>query len=152
MQGSVSSLNTFPVSAPHIESSKANHIEARELRAYGSGGSYRALGTDVQAQAIFAGRRPLEDLEEWGYEEPATVGLAVHRAGVTLIEPGVVATELPDHIIHAETKQGVGQLYSQAEVTAEDGADIIAFTLSRPRRLASTRSSCAPSASSDTHP
>ncbi len=55
---------------------------------------------------------------------------------VTLIEPGVVATELPNHITHAETKQGVGQLYSQAEVTAEDIADIVAFTLSRPRRLA----------------
>ena len=55
---------------------------------------------------------------------------------VTLIEPGVVATELPNHITHADTKQGVDQLYSQAEVTAEDVADIIAFSLSRPRRLA----------------
>ena len=58
-----------------VESSKANHIEARELRAYGSEGSYRALGTDVQAQAIFAGRRPADDPEEWGYEEPARWGL-----------------------------------------------------------------------------
>jgi NADP-dependent 3-hydroxy acid dehydrogenase YdfG len=55
---------------------------------------------------------------------------------VTLIEPGVVATELPNHITHAETKQGVQQLYGQAEVTAADIAEIIAFTLSRPRRLA----------------
>jgi len=55
---------------------------------------------------------------------------------VTLIEPGVVATELPNHITHAETKQGVDRLYSQAEVTAEDVAEIIAFTISRPRRLA----------------
>ncbi len=55
---------------------------------------------------------------------------------VTLVEPGVVATELPDHITHAGTKQGVQQLYGKAEVTAEDVADIIAFILSRPRRLA----------------
>jgi NADP-dependent 3-hydroxy acid dehydrogenase YdfG len=55
---------------------------------------------------------------------------------VTLIEPGVVATELPDHITHPETREGVQQLYGQAEVTAEDIAEIIAFTLSRPRRLA----------------
>jgi len=55
---------------------------------------------------------------------------------VTLIEPGVVATELPNHITHSETRQGVQKLYSQAEVTAEDVAEIIAFTLSRPRRLA----------------
>jgi NADP-dependent 3-hydroxy acid dehydrogenase YdfG len=55
---------------------------------------------------------------------------------VTLIEPGVVATELPSHITHAATRQGVQQLYDKAEVTAEDVAEIIAFILSRPRRLA----------------
>lgn len=55
---------------------------------------------------------------------------------VTLIEPGVVATELPNHITHAETREGVQQLYNQAHVTAGDIAQIIAFTLSRPRHLA----------------
>jgi len=55
---------------------------------------------------------------------------------VTLIEPGVVATELPTHITHADTKEGVQKLYDQAEVTADDVAEIIAFVLARPRRLA----------------
>jgi NADP-dependent 3-hydroxy acid dehydrogenase YdfG len=55
---------------------------------------------------------------------------------VTLIEPGAVATELPTHITHAETKQGTEQLYSQVEVTAEDIAEVIAFAVGRPRRLA----------------
>ena len=55
---------------------------------------------------------------------------------VTLVEPGVVATELPNHITHADTKQGVQQLYDKAEVTPEDIAEIIGFILSRPRRLA----------------
>jgi NADP-dependent 3-hydroxy acid dehydrogenase YdfG len=55
---------------------------------------------------------------------------------VTLIEPGVVATELPNHITHEETRQSVQQSYGQAEVTADDIAEVIAFTLSRPRRLA----------------
>jgi len=55
---------------------------------------------------------------------------------VTLIEPGVVATELPTHITHADTREGVQKLYDQAEVTANDVAEIIAFVLSRPRRLA----------------
>jgi NADP-dependent 3-hydroxy acid dehydrogenase YdfG len=55
---------------------------------------------------------------------------------VTLIEPGVVATELPTHITHAGTREGVQKLYDQAEVTANDVAEIIAFVLSRPRRLA----------------
>ncbi|KRF43039.1 short-chain dehydrogenase [Terrabacter sp. Soil811] len=55
---------------------------------------------------------------------------------VTLIEPGVVDTELPTHITHEQTREGVGRLYDQAQVTAEDIADVIAFTLSRPRHLA----------------
>ena len=55
---------------------------------------------------------------------------------VTLIEPGAVATELPTHITHAETRQGAQQLYDQVEVTAEDIAEVIAFAVSRPRRLA----------------
>ena len=55
---------------------------------------------------------------------------------VTLIGPGVVATELPTHITHAQTREGVGRLYDQAEVTADDIAEVIAFALSRPRRLA----------------
>jgi len=55
---------------------------------------------------------------------------------VTLIEPGVVATELPDHITHEETRHGVRQLYGKAEVTADDVAEIITFTLGRPRHLA----------------
>ena len=55
---------------------------------------------------------------------------------VTLIEPGVVATELPGHITHEQTRQGVQAMYDQAEVTADDVAEIIAFALARPRRLA----------------
>jgi NADP-dependent 3-hydroxy acid dehydrogenase YdfG len=55
---------------------------------------------------------------------------------VTLIEPGVVATELPNHITHGETREGVQAMYDKAKVTADDIAEIIAFTLSRPRRLA----------------
>ena len=65
----------------HVESSKINHIEARELRAYGSEGSYRALGTDVQAQAIFAGHKPVDDPQGWGYEHPARWGLLATAKG-----------------------------------------------------------------------
>jgi NADP-dependent 3-hydroxy acid dehydrogenase YdfG len=55
---------------------------------------------------------------------------------VTLIEPGVVVTELPDHITHGETREGVQAMCDKAEVTADDIAQIIVFTLNRPRRLA----------------
>lgn len=65
----------------HVESSKLNHLECRELRAYGSAGSYSAIGTDVQAQAIFAGLRPHQELDEWGYERPERWGTLRTAAG-----------------------------------------------------------------------
>lgn len=55
---------------------------------------------------------------------------------VTLIEPGAVATELPNHITHENTREGVQNAYSQVEVTAEDIAEVIEFVVSRPKRLA----------------
>jgi predicted dehydrogenase len=57
----------------HISASKLNRLESRELRVFGSLGSYVSSQTDVQAQAIFAGARPL-DLEGWGYEAPERWG------------------------------------------------------------------------------
>jgi NADP-dependent 3-hydroxy acid dehydrogenase YdfG len=54
---------------------------------------------------------------------------------VTLIEPGVVATELPGHITHEATRETVQQVYDKAPVTAADVAEIIAFALERPRHL-----------------
>ncbi|XKH57803.1 SDR family oxidoreductase [Citricoccus nitrophenolicus] len=55
---------------------------------------------------------------------------------VTVIEPGVVATELPNHITHSHTKTAITDLYDKATVTPEDIAEVIAFTLSRPRHMA----------------
>jgi NADP-dependent 3-hydroxy acid dehydrogenase YdfG len=54
---------------------------------------------------------------------------------VTIIEPGAVATELIDHITHAEAKQGAQQLYDEVAITAEDIAEVIAFAVGRPRRM-----------------
>jgi NADP-dependent 3-hydroxy acid dehydrogenase YdfG len=51
---------------------------------------------------------------------------------VIVVEPGAVATELPDHITHGETKQAVRQGYAQLSITAEDIAEIIAFAVTRP--------------------
>jgi predicted dehydrogenase len=54
----------------HLSASKVNYLNMRELRAYGAEGSYVSAGSDVQAQAIFAGLRPLDDLAGWGIEDP----------------------------------------------------------------------------------
>jgi NADP-dependent 3-hydroxy acid dehydrogenase YdfG len=55
---------------------------------------------------------------------------------VTLIEPGVVATELPTHITHDATNTAINELYADATVTAGDIAEVITFAITRPRHLA----------------
>jgi len=69
----------------YVESSKINHIVAREFRVYGSKGSYQVLGTDVQAQAIFAGRRPAEDPRGWGYDAREHWGVITTGAGREIV-------------------------------------------------------------------
>lgn len=55
----------------HLSASKVNHIIAKEMIVYAEKGSYYSQATDVQAQAIFAGKRPMDDLENWGFQEEA---------------------------------------------------------------------------------
>ena len=54
---------------------------------------------------------------------------------VTLIEPGAVATELTDHITDPNAKEAAERMYDQLAITADDIAEVIAFALSRPRRV-----------------
>jgi NADP-dependent 3-hydroxy acid dehydrogenase YdfG len=54
---------------------------------------------------------------------------------VTIIEPGAVATELTDHITNPTAKQTSEQFYAQLAITADDVADVIAFAVTRPRRM-----------------
>jgi NADP-dependent 3-hydroxy acid dehydrogenase YdfG len=54
---------------------------------------------------------------------------------VMVIEPGAVATELTDHITHPGAKQAAEQMYEQLAITADDIAEVIAFAITRPRRM-----------------
>jgi NADP-dependent 3-hydroxy acid dehydrogenase YdfG len=54
---------------------------------------------------------------------------------VMVIEPGAVATELTDHITNPQVKQGAEQMYRQLAITADDIAEVIAFAVTRPRRM-----------------
>jgi predicted dehydrogenase len=80
----------FTVSITHtsgvhcrVSSTKINHIQERELRAYGSAGGYVGRGTDVQAQAIFAGLRPVDLGPKWGYDAQERWGVLHTAAGAT---------------------------------------------------------------------
>lgn len=54
---------------------------------------------------------------------------------VMVIEPGAVATELTDHITHAETKRATQEFVKDLAITPQDIAEVIAFAVSRPRRM-----------------
>ncbi len=54
---------------------------------------------------------------------------------VTVIEPGAVATELTDHITDTQTKQATQEFVREVAITPQDIAEVIAFALSRPRRM-----------------
>jgi len=59
----------------HISASKLNQLNMRELRAYGDAGSYVAHSMDIQAQSIFSGKRPVDNLRSWGFEPPGNWGV-----------------------------------------------------------------------------
>ena len=69
----------------HISASKLNHLNTCELRAYGDAGSYVSQGTDVQAQAIFAGLRPAVHPASWGFEPQSHWGTLRTAAGTEVI-------------------------------------------------------------------
>jgi NADP-dependent 3-hydroxy acid dehydrogenase YdfG len=54
---------------------------------------------------------------------------------VMVIEPGAVATELTDHITNPDVKQSAERMYQQLAITADDIAEVIAFAVTRPRRM-----------------
>ena len=53
---------------------------------------------------------------------------------VMVIEPGAVATELTDHITHARPS-GHPAVRQEIAITPDDIAEVIAFAVSRPRRM-----------------
>ena len=61
---------------------------------------------------------------------------------VTLIEPGAVATELTDHITHADAKRGAEQMYERVAITAQDIAEVIAFAVTAERMTATSADRC----------
>jgi NADP-dependent 3-hydroxy acid dehydrogenase YdfG len=54
---------------------------------------------------------------------------------VMVIEPGAVATELAEHITHAETRRATEEFVKETAIGPEDIAEVIAFAIARPRRM-----------------
>jgi predicted dehydrogenase len=64
-----------------VSASKLQRLPEKELRVYGSLGSYEGISTDGQTQAIFAGLRPLAEGDAWGYEPESAWGTLRTAAG-----------------------------------------------------------------------
>ncbi len=69
----------------HLSASKLNFLDQRELRVYGDAGSYVSSTIDVQAQDIFAGKRPADDPALWGYEPETSWGTLRTSAGSEIV-------------------------------------------------------------------
>lgn len=101
----------------HLSASKLNHIDMRELRAYGDLGAYVSATTDVQAQDIFAGKRPADDLAAWGYEPESHWGTLHGASG-----PVKVPSEQGRYHDYYEAFAAAVRTGTPPPVTAEQGA------------------------------
>ena len=54
---------------------------------------------------------------------------------VTIVEPGAVATELPDHISDEEAQERISGIISIETLEAEDIANAIAYAVTQPQRV-----------------
>lgn len=66
-----------------VASSKINHLEGRELLAYGDLGSYESRMDDVQTSQIDAGLRPASAADSWGLEAEERWGILHTSEGST---------------------------------------------------------------------
>lgn len=105
----------------HISASKLNRLNVRELRAYGEAGSYVSQSTDIQAQQLFAGKRPADDSTTWGYEPETHWGTLRTAAGSEVIRAAQGRYHDYYDIFAAAVRNG-----TPPPVTAEVGARTLA--------------------------
>ncbi len=61
--------------------------------------------------------------------------LLAHNIRVTIVEPGAVATELPDHITDEDARESLGGLLNLEILQAEDIANAIVYAVTQPERV-----------------
>lgn len=104
-----------------LSATKLNHRAERELRVYGENGSYVARGTDVQAQAIFDGHRPVDDPGAWGREPESAWGTLNTAAGSRRV-PSEAGNYARYYELFAEAVRSGGP----PPVTAQQAVEVLA--------------------------
>lgn len=103
-----------------LSSSKTNRLAAKEFLIYGENGSYVSSQSDVQAQAIFSGKRPAGNLEGWGFEDRSRWGTLRTAAG----EQQVPSEQGCYHAYYENFARAV-RTGSRPPVTAEDAIAVL---------------------------
>ncbi|GGK11178.1 oxidoreductase [Deinococcus malanensis] len=71
-----------------------------------------------------------------GFSEGLRQEVRLDRIRVTVIEPGVVATELTDHITHQDTKVAYeGRIQTMIPLESEDIAAAVVYAVTQPERV-----------------
>ena len=94
--------------------------------------------SSVAGRTVRAGRA-VYNLTKWGvgaFSEALRQEVTSRYVRVSLVEPGAVDTELPNHIRPELRQQTMGALDKLEKLTSEDIADNIAYIVTRPRRVA----------------
>lgn len=106
--------------ASYVSATKLNHFDQRELRVYGDAGTFVSHASDVQAHSIFAGQRPIDDLNAWGYEPKAYWGTLYTDAGAKQ-----VPSEQGRYHDHYAAFRDAIQTGSDPAVTGEAGTRVL---------------------------
>lgn len=121
-----------------LSATKLNRMAERELRLYGENGTYLSRGTDVQAQALFAGQRPIDDPDAWG-REPESAWGTLHTAAGSRRVPSEAGNYARYYELFAEAVRTGGP----PPVSARQAVEVLAV-LDAARQSAATGQSTTP--------
>ena len=114
----------------------ATHAALPLMKAQGSGHVVNVSSVAGRTARAGAG---VYNASKWGvgaFSEALRQEVYKDKIRVTIIEPGAVATELTDHVTHAETKQQIQAfVQSMTPLESEDIAAAIVYAVSQPDRV-----------------
>lgn len=104
-----------------ISASKVDHLTSKEIRIYGSEGSYVSDFTDLQADAVRTGARPAGHRSTWGFEDESQWGTLTTNDGA---EP--VPAEQGDYTCYYDELADALENGGSGPVPAEQGIQVLA--------------------------
>ena len=114
----------------------ATHAALPLMKAQGSGHVVNVSSVAGRTARAGAG---VYNASKWGvgaFSEALRQEVYKDKIRVTIIEPGAVATELTDHVTHAETKQQIQAfVQSMTPLESEDIAAAIVYAVTQPDRV-----------------